>query len=304
MGTCTANGFTTLTLSYEIVDGPVPPFDIGFYRGDALLDSVRITAQADLTTGVHTKQFTIGSGLDQVALPGAGNPEANEDYDLRVVADCSNEVTEIHEDNNTTLLTGVYHPAGGDVFVHGGSGNDTVTTTVSGSNINVKLNTTTYTYSSAGVTGLRVRTHAGDDTFTSPSTLNKPMGVWGGEGNDTLTTGAGNDLLSGGGGNDRLFGGGGNDTYLFDCDLPLGRDEITDTSGVDTLDFSATSGRSIAVNLLLTSDQIVNDRLTLKLISGSAIENVIGGALGDTLTGNTLANRLEGGDGSDTLDGG
>ena len=49
---------------------------------------------------------------------------------------------------------------------------------------------------------------------------------------------------------------------------------------------------------------MVNAGLTLTLSAGNTVENVIGGALGDTLTGNALNNSLSGGAGNDTLDGG
>ena len=74
--------------------------------------------------------------------------------------------------------------------------------------------------------------------------------------------------------------------------------------GVDTLDFSATTSRAVAVNLSNPAAQVVNAGLTLTLSAGNTIENVTGGALGDTLTGNALNNSLSGGAGNDTLDGG
>jgi Ca2+-binding RTX toxin-like protein len=122
---------------------------------------------------------------------------------------------------------------------------------------------------------------------------------------NSLSGGAGNDVLTGGAGNDLLVGGAGNDTYRFDADLALGSDTIGESGGgVDTLDFSATTTRSITVNLGLAGAQVVNAGLTLTLSSGSTIENAIGGALADSLIGNALNNMLSGGAGNDTLDGG
>ena len=127
--------------------------------------------------------------------------------------------------------------------------------------------------------------------------------VIGSAGNDTLTGNTLDNLLIGGPGNDLLTGAAGNDSYLFDADVALGSDTVNDSAGIDTLDFSATAGQSIALNLGLTTAQVVNANLTLSLASASAIENVTGGSLGDTLTGNTLANVLIGGPGNDVLTG-
>ncbi|KXS89755.1 hypothetical protein OA58_20150, partial [Microcystis aeruginosa NIES-88] len=100
-----------------------------------------------------------------------------------------------------------------------------------------------------------------------------------------------NDTLSGLGGNDTLDGGAGNDTYLFDTDLVLGSDLLIDASGIDTLNFAATTTKTINLNLGSTVAQTVTaGNLTLTLASATAFENVIGGSLNDNIVGNTLAN--------------
>jgi Ca2+-binding RTX toxin-like protein len=120
-----------------------------------------------------------------------------------------------------------------------------------------------------------------------------------------LDGGGGNDALIGDAGNDTLIGGAGDDSYSFDADLALGADMLNEAGGgIDTLDFSATTSRSIALRLDLATSQVVNPNLSLSLGSGIVFENVIGGGLADTLTGNALANRLDGGGGNDTLNGG
>ncbi len=122
---------------------------------------------------------------------------------------------------------------------------------------------------------------------------------------NSLTGGAGNDTLSGLGGNDTLDGGAGNDTYLFDTDLVLNSDLLIDASGIDTLDFAATTTKTINLNLGSTAAQTVTaGNLTLTLASATAFENVIGGSLNDNIVGNTLANSLTGGAGNDNLTGG
>ena len=114
---------------------------------------------------------------------------------------------------------------------------------------------------------------------------------------------AGAAVLNGGAGNDVFLGGTGDSYYIFDTDTPQGHDTIADSSGSDTLDFSTTTALGVTVNLpsLGTgAPQPVNANLTLTLVGGAAIENVIGGSLNDTLTSNSLNNTLSGGAGDDT----
>ena len=137
----------------------------------------------------------------------------------------------------------------------------------------------------------------GDDTLTLANSLVINSMLQGADGNDIITGGKGNDLL---------VGGSGNDTYLFDTDLVLGNDTIDESGGgIDTLDFSSTSSRSIAINLANASAQIVTaGNHSLALSSATTIENVIGGSAGDNLVGNNLGNSLFGGPGNDRLTGG
>lgn len=126
-----------------------------------------------------------------------------------------------------------------------------------------------------------------------------------GGGSDNHLSGLGGaDKLVGGAGDDFLEGGDGDDIYLFDCDAPLGSDTIWDevgTGGVDTLDFSATSTRTVSIGLARGILQVVNNNLSLRLITPHSIENLVGGDLGDVLVGNTLDNRIEGRGGDDLL---
>jgi Ca2+-binding RTX toxin-like protein len=101
-----------------------------------------------------------------------------------------------------------------------------------------------------------------------------------------------------------LTGGSGDDIYAFDTDDALGSDTIIETGGgIDRLDFSTTSTRSIVVDLSLATPQVVNAGLTLTLSTGNSIENATGGSLNDILIGNSLANALTGNDGDDVLSG-
>ena len=82
--------------------------------------------------------------------------------------------------------------------------------------------------------------------------------VIGGSLGDTLTGNSLENSLTGGGGNDTLVGAAGNDVYLFDSDLALSRDTINDASGIDTLDFSATTTRGVTANLANAASQVIN----------------------------------------------
>ena len=157
--------------------------------------------------------------------------------------------------------------------------------------------------------------------FPGPVTIN------GNNGNDTVNVGSANGqsvsfgslTITGGNDNDvisfasALFvaspvvlqGNAGNDTYSFDTDNSLGSVLIQENvgAGIDTLTFSKTSTRAVAVNLSSAAAQVVNAGLTLTLSAGNTFENVIGGTLGDALTGNGLANTLTGNKGNDLLTG-
>ncbi|MFM6518442.1 MAG: S8 family serine peptidase, partial [Microcystis panniformis] len=131
-------------------------------------------------------------------------------------------------------------------------------------------------------------TISGPDTATATILDND-----GNSANDNLVGTSFADALAGVGGNDTLDGGADNDTYLFDTDRVLGSDLLIDASGIDTLNFAATTAKTINLNLGSTVAQTVTaGNLTLTLASATAFENVIGGSLNDNIVGNTLANSL------------
>jgi Ca2+-binding RTX toxin-like protein len=161
--------------------------------------------------------------------------------------------------------------------------------------LNAVRNGVNYTIDATKVTNIVMNGSTGDDRLAIDAALTTPATLNGDGGNDTLIGGAGNDILN---------GGTGNDLYIFDTDTALGFDIVTDTSGIDTLDFSGTLTNAVALNLSLNTTQVVNANHSLRLATGYSIENVFGGALNDTLTGNLLNNSLTGGSGDDTLTGG
>ncbi|MFN6108242.1 MAG: SdrD B-like domain-containing protein, partial [Planctomycetaceae bacterium] len=200
------------------------------------------------------------------------------------------------------LQTSELDPTKTDLFVGGTTANDTIALALSGSNTTVTINTVLV--GSFAPTGrIVVLGQAGNDNVSVATTITRNAWLYGDDGNDTLTGGGGNDVITGGAGTDSQVGGAGNDTYLFDADAALGIDTVNDSAGIDTLDLSSTTGQAIALNLGLTTAQIVNANLTLTLTSATALENITGGSLADTLTGNASANLLAGGPGTDILTG-
>jgi len=133
-----------------------------------------------------------------------------------------------------------------------------------------------------------------------------PVLLYGLGGNDTLAGGSGNDTLIGGEGDDLLRGGPGDDLYVFDVDNVIGADTVEElpglVNGIDTLDFSATEGTGVTIDMSSTLSQVVySTNLSLTLSSGESIENVKGGSGDDVLVGNSLDNTFSGGTGSDTI---
>ena len=106
----------------------------------------------------------------------------------------------------------------------------------------------------------------------------------------------------------RLYGDSltGDDIYYYTDEYAQfagpGRDTLTDSGGLDTLNAAAiTSNSSINLNAGATST-LAGQSLTIS--ADSAIENAYGGDGADTLTGNAAANQLWGGAGDDVLSGG
>ena len=133
--------------------------------------------------------------------------------------------------------------------------------------------------------------------------------VQGGLGNDTIDGNALNNVLIGGPGTNLLRGLGGDEIYRFDTDVALGTQIIQENpgDGIDTIDFSGTTGMQISFNGAITTAQVVNGNLTLTVQSTAGnegeFENIIGGSLDDVLRGNKFDNQIFGLAGDDVLDG-
>lgn len=125
----------------------------------------------------------------------------------------------------------------------------------------------------------------------------------GGPGNDSLDGRENDDTLVGAAGNDLLLGGDGNDRYKFDADIAIGSDSITDSTGVDILDFSLTTTLGVNVDLQILGSQTINANLQLDIALGSTIETILGSSQNDILLGDSNGNLILGGAGNDQIDG-
>ena len=135
--------------------------------------------------------------------------------------------------------------------------------------------------------GTSVDGGAGDDTITGAETEH------GGPGDDTLVAADSGSHMDGGAGHDRITGGPGNDTILDPAD-PGESDVVTGGDGRDMISYA---GRRAGMTVSLQQPLAGEDQL-------AGIEDITGGAGGDTLIGDAGPNVLSGGGGNDTIDGG
>jgi VCBS repeat-containing protein len=328
MHSVTANGATQLTLNYT-VEEPTTSVDIGFFRsadavfgGDVALRTVTLNAAADLTVGPHVKTLTIGSGIGQVALPGAGAPEVAEDYYILAVADPLSP-----ESDSVAIFNGVYHPVAGGVYVHG---RDVADTIVVDSSYRVTFNGVMKQYTATDVSGFRIRAHDGNDSITA-TTAAKTVWASGGPGNDAMVGGsaadtlmgdAGSDTLTGGNGNDTLNGGNDSDSY-FVSGTAAGTDVIRD-SGAVGIDRLVAGAVNTSINLGTSFTKAVSglEEISANGFSGvmlvgataadshnfngvtlSGISMLDGRAGADTLVGSIGNDSIRGSAGNDSLDG-
>ncbi len=98
----------------------------------------------------------------------------------------------------------------------------------------------------------------------------------GGAGNDVLIGDAFDNRLFGNAGNDSLSGGAGNDSYIINMNSPQGSDTLSDRSGYDTIDFSASNILGAQVNLSISAPQVVSANYTLALSNPNSFEHIVG----------------------------
>ncbi|RIK76721.1 MAG: hypothetical protein DCC68_18745 [Planctomycetota bacterium] len=148
--------------------------------------------------------------------------------------------------------------------------------------------------------------------------------IHGGDGNDTITSGAGNDFITGGDGNDIITTKSGSDTVdagsgndlidtAEDADSIAaggGKDTITSGDGNDTIDGgddgdSITSGQGADSIVAGGGNDYVDAGTENDTILGGAGDDTIYGMNGaDSITGDGGKDYIEGGAGADTIEGG
>ncbi len=280
--------FTSIVYSVRETDGfasvtvyPTPasfhPIAVFFTKDGAVRPA---TAGLDYLGSKATFRFGLAEDLKTVVIPvltDSNDTEGYETVDLFLRNPTGGQVT---GNIPTAVLLIFDSPCPDDDIMHGSDGND------------ILLGD--FGYFSAGAAVLLGG--MGNDQ------------LYGDDGADTLDGEGGNDVLEGAADNDTLNGGSENDTYVFNGDENLGSDTIVEVTspfgGNDTIDFSATAGWAVTLDLSSTAVQNVTPSATLTLPAGNVIENLTGGRRNDTLTGNTLDNIIRGLAGNDLITGG
>lgn len=157
----------------------------------------------------------------------------------------------------------------------------------------------------------------GNDTYNGKD-VNVIQKVYGGDGNDHITTGRQNDYIRGGNNNDTIFGNSGNDTILGDngddeVDGGYGNDSIRGGSGHDKLLGSYNNDTILGDN---GGDLIMGGQGEDRLYGGNDNDYIGGGCVLENANGGDIydaphcdhskdgADKLYGGNGHDVLSGG
>jgi len=198
--------------------------------------------------------------------------------------------------------------------VDGTGGDDAITLSADNNTIGATVNGTASTAARATHGRVSVSGGAGVDTIDGAS-LTIPMIAAGGDGADSVTTGAGDDSVTGGAGadvvslgvgadyvlggddNDTLNGGGGSDTISAGA----GRNALFGGDGNDRLNGSG--GRD-ALNGDNGDDRLYGFGGSDTLGGGVGIDRLFAGLGDDALGGNGSNDKLYGEAGRDTLNGG
>ncbi|MCY2962405.1 MAG: PKD domain-containing protein, partial [Planctomycetota bacterium] len=271
---------TNVTPAVGTVNGPTT-----VVRGQTVAYSLPFTDAGSADT--HTAVIGWGDGTSSVGtvseLNGVGSVSGSHRYATN--GNYTIQVTVTDDDGGArsasqaisvvtaALVANPVDPTKNDLVVGGTTGDDSIAFAAGTGGIKVTFGGVVL--GTFAVTGrIVVDGDAGNDTIALASTLTLPAVLTGGagndaltggagadqlvggEGNDTLTGNGGNDTLSGDAGNDSLVGGAGNDAYLFDTDDALGSDTLNEAGGgFDTLDFSATTGSAIHIDLGMDAAQ-------------------------------------------------
>ena len=189
-----------------------------------------------------------------------------------------------------TTASSVYGGGGNDVInagtaaftkslISGDKGNDIIT--LEGTNTSIDDLTIkggdgvdTIDVSDNGATtdeGIFVAGNAGADTITGSDNAVTKISLYGGAGNDTITSGAGAVTVVGGAGNDTMAAGAGSNTFLY-----TDRGQSASTSGSATSTSTYTGGDSITAFQSAGTDVITLD--ASEMLVGSSATVAAGGA--------------------------
>jgi VCBS repeat-containing protein len=304
--------------------------------GVALVVDLRALV-ADAETGDDALGYTISGASGVSVAPVAGQPgrfTVTPDANFTGTASFTYTVSDGSASASAVVqievtAQGNVYLSGGDLYVFGTAGADTVHISADGAGVQVTINgASAGTFAPTGV--VRVFGGDGDDLITVGEGVTLPAVLAGEAGNDTLVGGAGNDTLLGGAGNDSLRattgddyldGGTGNDTvragagndllYGGDGDDSMmahtGNDTLHGGAGNDTLRAGAgddyLDGGTGNDSLIGASgaDVLHGGDGDDTLVGGSGVDQLFGGAGNDSLVGGSGRDTLDGGTGNDTL---
>lgn len=239
--------------------------------------------------------FTLGAGLENLVLTGAGNINGTGNAAANVITGNGGNNTLTGLDGADTLDGGA-----GDDILRGGTGNDTYYVDSPGDVVDETGGSGTDTvFASLSFnlgTGVERLTFTGNgDVSGSGNELANT--ITGNDGLNTFYAGAGNDTLHGNGGSDYLDGQGGSDQMIGGADNDL---YVVDSAGDVVVEAAGEGDDHVLSSISYTLGANV-ENLTL---SGAAAINGTGNAGVNSINGNDAANILTGGDGSDTISGG
>ena len=266
-------------------------------------DSVEAGAGDDLVRGGQGDDTLFGqagndtirgdSGHDSI-LGGAGNDslDGGTGNDTLLSGD-GNDVVRGGQGNDT--ISG----GAGDDTLRGNAGNDSITGGDGNDNVRGGLGNDVIDTSGGGTTPLPDRGYPGlYPADTNPA--NDLDTVYGGQGDDTITTGDDADLIYGGLGNDSINGGFDDDTISGN----QGDDTLIGGEGSD--DIYAGQGNDLVYGGLGPSfpDSINIPDANGDLVPGNGRDEIFGGLGNDTIFGLDDDDTIDGGQGNDLIDGG
>jgi len=261
-------------------------------------------------TGVDTASFALRTAPQTLSIDGVANDGVGPTPSDNIEPDVENVVGGSGPDaiTGSASANGLDGGAGddsiaagdGDDVANGGDGNDVEdggagVDDLQGGGGNDKL------MGDAGGDSLK-----GGDGDDSVAGGNDADSLAGDGGNDSVSGGSGDDAMAGGDGADTMDGGDANDTV----DGGGGDDTLDGGAGADTLaggdgaaDGATYKSRTAGVTVTLDDKPGDGEAGENDNVRGD-VENVTGGAGGDTFVGSSAANTLDGGAGEDYEDGG